>query len=98
MTFDSQKELRRFNELKLLERANEISHLEHQKVFELAPSVVLSGRKKPALRYVADFAYFDKKRGYVVEDVKSLATAKLSAFVIKRHLMKSVHGIEVDLI
>lgn len=53
----SLKEHRRWQELTLLERAGEIRNLREQVAFELAPAVMLFGRKKPALRYVADFVY-----------------------------------------
>ena len=96
ITFDSKREAGRYQELKALASRNLIESLRHQVPFELAPAVKFSseGRKKPALRYVADFAYWlDGK--FVVEDVKSPATAKAAAYRIKRHLMLSVHGIEV---
>lgn len=32
---------------------------------------------------------------WVVEDVKSPASAKLAAYRLKRHLMRTVHGIEI---
>jgi hypothetical protein len=93
-TFDSQKEARRYADLLALQRAGKISNLELQVPFVLAPSVVLDGRKKPALRYVADFAY-DEEGKRVVEDVKSAATRKLPVYRIKAHLMLSVHGIAI---
>jgi len=96
ITFDSKREAGRYHELKSLASRKLIEDLQHQVPFELAPAVKFSseGRKKPALRYVADFAYWlDGK--FVVEDVKSPATAKAAAYRIKRHLMLSVHGIEV---
>jgi len=96
--FASQAEARRDAELRLLESAGKISQLERQVPYELAHAVTLRGetRKKPALRYVADFRYFSVEAGhYIVEDVKSPATAKEGVFRIKRHLMKSVHGIDV---
>lgn len=95
ITFDSAKESRRYTELKLLEKAGEISELTLQPVFELAPSVTLSGRKKPALKYIADFSY--KEAGYlVVEDVKSPMTRQLPAYRIKLHLLKHIYGLEVE--
>src|SRR5271157_4200451 len=62
--FDSTKETKRYQELKLLELAGKISSLTLQKTFELAPAVYLHGRKKPALRYVADFVYCKKDDPY----------------------------------
>jgi hypothetical protein len=100
--FDSLREASRWSELRLLERAGEINHLERQVVYVLAPPVRLppDNRQKPALRYVADFRYVDLKHGgeTVVEDVKSSITAEKEAFRIKLHLMKSVHDIDVRLV
>ena len=95
-TFDSQKEARRYSELKLLVRVGKISDLELQKAFVLAESVKFSGetRAKPAVRYIADFAYIENGV-MVVEDVKSVATKSLPVYRLKKHLMKSVHGIEI---
>lgn len=94
ITFASMKEGRRFQELRLLERAGEIADLQVQPEFELAPPVVLNGRKKPSLRYRGDFSYRDRGE-LIVEDVKSPATACNAAFRLKKHLMMSVFGIEV---
>lgn len=92
--FDSKKEAARYQDLKLLQAAKVISDLKVQQFFELAPSVVIQGRKRPPLRYKADFTYFDDRQGggFVVEDVKGFRT---EGYRIKRHLMKAVHGIEV---
>lgn len=96
ITFDSKREAERWSHLRVLERAGHISGLRRQVVFVLAPSVKFAGARsaKPALRYFADFEYVENG-ARVVEDVKSPATAKKEAFVIKRHLMKHLHGIDV---
>lgn len=91
--FDSKKEAARYCELKLLQKAGKISGLELQKVFVLAPSVVINGRKKPALKYICDFFYANHLRGFVVEDVKGGILTP--AYIIKRHLMKSVLGLTI---
>lgn len=95
--FDSKKEARRYQELRYLEQKGVIENLALQVAFELAPSVRFEDEKraKPALKYVADFVYSEGGRR-IVEDVKSGATAKAAAYRIKRHLMKAVHGIEVN--
>lgn len=92
--FDSKKEAARYQELKLLERAGEIADLQLQVVFDLAPAVVLDGRKKPAIRYLSDFTYLEGGI-QVVEDVKSDATRMHPVYRIKKHLMKAVHGIDI---
>lgn len=95
-TFDSRKEARRYRELKILERVGEISDLQTQYTFVLAESVRFSNepRKKPAVKYVADFVYRVGDK-LIVEDVKSAATRKEKYFRLKKHLMMSVHGIEI---
>lgn len=96
LKFDSVKEARRYRELKILERAGEIKELQTQYAFVLAESVKFKSepRRKPALRYFADFVY--RANGQlVVEDVKSEITRKKDSYRIKKHLMMSVHGIEV---
>ena len=96
ITFDSQKEARRYQDLSLLERAGEINDLELQKAFILAESVKFESepRHKPAVKYVADFVYRENGQ-LVVEDVKSTMTRNLPVYRLKKHLMKSVHGIEI---
>lgn len=96
--FDSQKEARRYQELKLLERAGKIKDLEIQPKFSLVKGVKFRGdkRAKPDLRYFADFAYTDMETGgRVVEDVKSVATKESTVYKMKRHMMLAIHGIEV---
>ena len=73
-TFDSKAEARRYSELRLLERAGEISDLELQPSFELQPTFRdAQKRTHRAITYVADFAYTEDGRR-IVEDVKGMAT------------------------
>ena len=93
LTFDSRAEYRHWQHLCLLQRAGKIADLQRQVAFVLAPAVKLSGRTKPALRYIADFTYTDLETGQrVVADTKGAIT---DVWRIKRHLMMAVHGIEV---
>lgn len=96
MKFDSQKEFRRYIELTALIQRGEIEDLKCQVKFELAPKVKIEGerRAKPALRYFADFTYI-KDGQFIVEDVKSSVTRKLASFRNKKHLMKTVHNIDI---
>lgn len=93
LTFDSKREAARWAELTMLERAGQISMLRRQVRYELAPSVKFAGkvRAQPPLRLIVDFEYLENGEK-VIEDVKGMVT---TAFTIKRHLMKSVHGLEV---
>ena len=94
ITFASKAEARRYGELKLLERAGEISDLRLQPGFELAPSVKFTGaaRATPALRYRADFSYLDASGRRIIEDVKGMPT---TAYRMRRHLMLALLGVEV---
>lgn len=80
--------------LLMLERCGKISGLRREVPYILAPAVVLGGRKKPALRYYADFV-FNEDGEQRVQDVKGKVTPLFRA---KKHLMASVHGIEVEVV
>lgn len=80
--FDSQKEARRYSELRLLEIAGEIRDLKTQVEFELIPAQYEPDTVGPrggihkgkcierACKYIADFTYYTKDGEYVVEDCK----------------------------
>jgi uncharacterized protein YcgI (DUF1989 family) len=93
---DSGKEARRWDTLQIMQAAGKITDLRRQVSFVLAPAVHLAGeaKKKPALRYFADFTYLQDGQ-LVVEDTKSRPTRKLAAYRIKKHLMATVHGIHI---
>ena len=55
--FDSIAESKRYKELKLLERAGEISNLELQPRFLLQDSFRKNGKTYRKIEYVADFMY-----------------------------------------
>lgn len=95
IVFDSRKESRRYVELKLLQKAGEISNLELQKKFLLIPSQKLGGKVvERECSYVADFVYTDTKTGnIVVEDTKGIKTKD---YIIKRKLMLYVYGIKIS--
>lgn len=92
MTFDSQKEYKRFCELRLLEKAGKITDLQWQVKFELIPSQRIGGKVvERACAYVADFVYMENGKK-VVEDTKGFKTTD---YIIKRKLMLWVHGIKI---
>lgn len=100
ITFMSTKEGNRYLELKLLERAGEISHL------ELQPKFKLFGRNGPILikskgfpngrhaTYIADFAYFCPRRDKrISEDCKGYRTA---VFILKKAIVEACYpGVEI---
>lgn len=105
--FDSQRELKRYQELRLLERAGKIKDLEVHERFDLAPGGVQimmrsnryqNGRK---LQYEADFVYVDtqKKDKYgapllVIEDVKMQSGHREPVYKIKKAIMEAM-GYEI---
>lgn len=94
-TFDSEKEYRRWRELKLMERAGEIHSLRRQVPYVLIPSQRdENGRViEREVRYVADFVYREKPNRLVVEDTKGMKTKE---YVIKRKLMLYRLGIRIQ--
>jgi hypothetical protein len=94
VTYDSKKEAARHQQLLMMEKAGKITELSRQVPFELAPAVVLNGRKKPPLRYWADHVYKQDGVRYV-EDVKSEITRKEPLYRAKIHLLKHLYNIDV---
>ena len=91
ITFDSKKEARRWSELKLMESAGIITDLQRQVTFQLLPSQKGDGRTERPVKYVADFTYQENGKT-VVEDTKGMKTKD---YIIKRKLMRYIHGITI---
>ena len=85
--FASRKEAQRYTELRLLERAGQISGLRLQVPYELIPK---HGRER-AIKYIADFVYNEDGQT-IVEDVKGYRT---DVYKLKRRLMYERYGIEI---
>lgn len=97
--FDSEKEYARYLELKLLEKAGEISQLERQVKYDLIPKQMDEEGKmieRPTV-YVADFQYRDNNTGeFIVEDVKGYRRGQAYAvFSLKRKLLLWRYGIRI---
>ncbi len=80
IVFASKAEARRFRELKILQRAGEISHLEVQPEFKCT----ING--KLVCTYRADFRYRTKS-GSVTEDVKGMRTP---VYRLKKKLVEAL--------
>lgn len=85
VTFASKKEARRYQELKLMQKANAITDLTLQPVFPIE----VNGQK--ICKYLADFQYRENGK-LVVEDAKGVLTP---AYRLKKKLVKALYGIEV---
>lgn len=87
ITFHSQAEAVRYSELKFLQDAGHIRHLELQPKIELQPAFRHNGKYYAAIRYIGDFQYVDVATGeIVVEDVKSKGT-RTTAYSLKKRLL-----------
>ena len=89
--FRSKKEAKRYAELKLLERAGEITN------FELQPRFKCEVNNKVICTYVADFSYYEKIFGgiatkFVVEDVKGMKTP---LYKLKKKLAEACFNIRI---
>ena len=88
--FDSKREMMRYAELKLMERAGEITKLELQPAFQ----TFVAG--KPFCRFTADFSYWrNNGTEQVVEDVKSSGTAKDAAYRLRKKAAELQYGFTV---
>ena len=93
--FDSEREAKRWEELKILEKKGEISHLERQPSFKLygksGPVLIKSPRYKNGRHatYRADFAYFCAARNKrIIEDAKGMRTRE---FILKKAVVEACY-------
>ena len=95
--FDSKREMARYGELLLLQKASVIEQLEvHPRFLIIIGGVQIlmksarypNGRK---LQYVADFQYRDlERKKHVIEDVKMESGHRTEVYKIKRALMDAM--------
>lgn len=88
VVFASKREARRYSELRLMERAGEITHLELQPEYK----VMIAGHL--FCTYRADFRYF-RNGERIVEDCKSGGTAKDTAYRLRKRAAELYHFIKV---
>jgi hypothetical protein len=88
ITFDSKKEAKRYSELKILEKAGEISRLRSQPKYLLQPSYQNGTKKIRAIHYIADFEYNNKYCETIVEDVKGMKT---DVYKLKKKLFEYIY-------
>lgn len=90
ITFDSKRESRRWSELRLLERAGEITALERQVEYLLSVGGTPIGKIRPDFRY--------RRAGeLVVEDVKSKPTMT-PLFRWKTKHLWAQYGVKLELV
>lgn len=88
VTFDSQREVNRYCELKLMEAAGLITNLRaHPPALIIEPKAKDGRRTLRAVKYHPDFDYDELVVGHVVEDVKATVT-RTAVFQLKWRLLK----------
>ena len=107
--FDSKKEARRYQQLKLMERAGVICNLQRQVKHELIPAQYIDGKcVERSVSYVSDFEYDEKvqfRNRTVILDrhdvtatqhiVEDCKGMRTQEYIVKRKLMLKVHGIRI---
>ncbi len=88
ITFASQKEGKRYQELLLLEKCGAIQRLSIQPMFLLQGIFYANGETHRAIYYRADFQYWDKAGQWTVEDVKGYRT---DIYRLKKKLFLYLH-------
>jgi len=95
MTFDSAKEARRWQELKLLEAAGEIRRLRRQPRYSLFALPHAPGASAIVGHFTPDFGYVTRDGLAVIEDVKSPITRKETAYRLRKKLFEANYGVTV---
>jgi hypothetical protein len=85
----SAKESRRAAELRLMERAGQISNLRLQPVYRFEHNGQLIAR------YIPDADYLDHTGKLICEDTKSVITQRNPVYRLKKRMMKIFHSIEI---
>ena len=92
IVFDSVKESKRYQQLKLMEKAGIICNLKRQVKYELIPAQYMNGKCiERAVTYTSDFEYDEllkaRQRTVMVYD---------DSKVIGRHIVEDVKGVKTD--
>ena len=95
--FASKAEHRRYQELRLLERAGEIEDLQvHPFWFLLVPVLGTPRSRVVVGRYTADFKYTRlPAEEEVVEDVKGGAATRTEAYRLRKKMIEATYGIKI---
>jgi len=91
-TFDSMAEMKRYAELRMLERAGLIEDLELQPEYILLAPYIHKGKKVRAITYRADFRYLETRTNCrIVEDCKGMRT---EVYKLKKKMLLAKYDID----
>jgi len=85
-TFDSKAEAKRYEELKLMEKAGRITDL------EVHPVYCINFKTVRICKVILDFKYFIYRSEWIYEDVKGVRTP---VYRLKKKLLEATHGIRI---
>lgn len=93
--FDSTREAKRYQELRLLVQAGAIRGLTVQPEYKISVTNRWTSEVIHIGRYRADFWYIDNAtEATVIEDAKSPAT-KTTAYRLRKRLVEAIHGVTI---
>lgn len=90
--FDSKREAKRYQQLKLMEKSGMICDLKRQVKYELVPAQYINGKcVERAVTYTSDFEY------YVLKPLRQKTVmAEPGALAIGQHIVEDVKGMRTD--
>ena len=91
-TFDSLAEVKRYGELKVRELLGEVSDIETQHKFECTVNGI------HVLSYKVDFAYTDRERGRMYEEIKSGRSGSERDWKLRVKLVEALYGVKIDVV
>jgi len=89
ITFHSQREAARWQELMLMNQAGEVSNIRLQVAYPIVVNDV------HVCTYIADFVYIETYRGISIEIVEDCKGYQTAVYRMKRKLMKAIYGIDI---
>jgi hypothetical protein len=94
--FASQKEGRRYSELKLLEKAGAVSGIELQPEFPLYAWSTIAKQATHIGKYVADFRYVLRcPSGLLTDVIEDVKGFKTPVYRLKKKMAEAIYGIEI---
>lgn len=92
ITFQSKREARRWQQLRILEAANQIFELRRQVPFPIVIVNLDTGELVTVSTYYADFVYEPLEGGLVIEDAKGFRT---ETYKLKKRLVEAQYGVRI---
>ena len=87
--FDSKKESRYYQQLKLMEKQGLIKDIKLQTRFEIQPKYKKNNKTIRAINYIADFTYFDVNKGKtIIVDTKGYRT---EVYKLKKKIFEYIY-------